>query len=116
MRVGPLGGLFTSRSTGPMTWTVTSSIIFPAPSVMYSSAVVVLLPVGRGRGAWVAGAAGVVVGGGVAGGCGLGAAGGVVCNKVSNKRATMSRCYYGGGSGVPSAELRASLRATASPA
>ena len=51
---------------------------------MKSSAVVVLAPAGRGfgAGAWV------VTAGGTAGGCGFGA-GGVACNKVISKGATI---------------------------
>jgi hypothetical protein len=67
MRVGPLDGLLTSRSTGPITLTVTFSIGRPVPSVMKSIAVVVAEPDGRGRGACVTGAG--VVTGGLAGGC-----------------------------------------------
>ena len=81
MRVAPLDGLVTSRSTGPVTLTVTFSIALPVVSVMNNSAVVVADD-GRGRGFWVVGAAtgGFCVAGGVAGGgcvCGLAGAGGV---------------------------------------
>ena len=72
MRVAPLPGLLTSRSTGPITFTVTFSIARPDPSVMNSSAVVVALPDGRGRGACAAGAGAAGFGGG---GCAGGVAG-----------------------------------------
>src|SRR5688572_4634528 len=81
MRVGPLAGLFTSRSTGPMTLTVTPSIGTPLALVMNTSAVVVEELEARGRGACVgAGVAGGVAG--FAGGC-------AVCSKVNSKSATI---------------------------
>src|SRR5687767_13879034 len=83
MRVGPLAGLCTSRSTGPITLTVTPSIGAPPLSVTKITAVVVAPPVARGRGACTAGFGFVGDGG-----CGL-AVGGAACSKVSNKRATI---------------------------
>ena len=86
--MGPLATLVTSRSTGPMTFTVTPSMGEPLVLVMKSSAVVVAVLEARGRGGCVAGA-GLVVVGGDAGGC-------AVCSKVNSKSATIDlRCYYG---------------------
>src|SRR5687768_10901282 len=90
MRVGPLAALCTSRSTGPITFTVTPSIGAPLLSVMNNWAVVVAPVVARG---FAGGFAGTVVFGGGAGGC-AGVPG--VCAKVNNRRATIDlRCYYG---------------------
>ena len=76
----PPPGLLASRSTGPVTVTVTPSIGAPAGSVMKNSALVVGPPgvaAARGLGACVV-AAGT-------GGAGVGDA----CNRVNSRRATM---------------------------
>src|SRR5688500_3855552 len=88
MRVGPLAGLCTSRSTGPITLTVTPSIGAPPLSVTKITAVVVAPPVARVRGACTAGFGFVGDGG-----CGL-AVGGAACSKVSSKRATIPSMIF----------------------